>query len=197
MKITMVDIHTHNPREGVFSPTTAGVHPRLSDKVPFESVEDDLALADMVGETGLDKACGVDMQAQTRMFRLHAEAASALRKPLVVHCVRAFEETMRVLRDYDLPAVVFHGFIGSVQQASQAVARGYCLSFGLRSMLSPRSVGAMRSIPLERLFVETDDDARPVTQVYARAAELLALPEDELVKIVADNCRRIFPHKEL
>lgn len=197
MKITMVDIHTHNPREGVFSPTMAGVHPCFAESVSFESVEADLAQADMVGETGLDKVCGVDMPAQTLLFRRHAVAASALRKPVVVHCVRAFEETMRVLRDYDLPAVVFHGFIGSQRQASQAVARGYYLSFGLRSMLSPRSVAAMRSIPLERLFVETDADERPITQVYARAAELLQLPAGELEKIVLDNCRRIFPHKEL
>ena len=65
LRTKYIDIHTHNPREDVLSPTMAGIHPWLADK---ENELPDLAQCDIVGETGLDYACGVDREAQKRLF---------------------------------------------------------------------------------------------------------------------------------
>ena len=100
----------------------AGVHPWDTERgltLP------DFSTADMVGETGLDFARNIDRKAQEELFRNHLAVAEQLQKPVVVHSVKAFEEVMRILDDYDLSGVLLHGFIGSKEQAERAFKRGY------------------------------------------------------------------------
>ena len=78
MKIKYIDVHTHNPQEGVLSPTMAGIHPWQADKgykLP------DFAQCDIVGETGLDYVCDVDKECQKRLFIRHLEEATKVNKP--------------------------------------------------------------------------------------------------------------------
>ena len=89
-------------------------------------------------------------------------------------------------------AVIFHGFIGSPEQAARAVAAGYYLSFGPRSLRSPRTVRALGSIPTQRLFLETDDAPATIESVYATAARLLGMPLDRLKETIYNNYLHIF-----
>ena len=176
-----VNIHTHRPADGQTTLLCAGIHPWLADDA---SPADAAALrgvlgasldkAQAIGETGLDFACTASRTAQERLFRAHLELAAGMRLPVVIHCVRAFEPTMKILGEYPLRRVLFHGFIGSVQQAQRAVEAGYRLSFGVRSLRSPRTVEAMRTVPAEKIFVETDDDPVTIDEVYRMAAEALS-----------------------
>lgn len=196
-----VNIHTHRPAAGERSLLTAGIHPwcAAADS-PADAAElraalgDSLDGAQAIGETGLDFACTADRTAQERLFRAHMQLAAQMRLPVVVHCVRAFEPVMKILGEYPLPAVLFHGFVGSAEQARRAVGRGYWLSFGLRSLRSPRTVEAMRAVPAERMFVETDDDDTAIEDIYRMAAEALGADVetlkrrfDENYKIFCDN----------
>ena len=101
---------------------------------------------------------------------------------------------MRLLWEQEPRAVIFHGFIGSPEQARQALERGYCLSFGERTFASPRTVEALKSTPLSQLFLETDDSETPVKTIYTRVAELLALSVEELKRATTENYERIFIH---
>ncbi len=107
--------------------------------------------------------------------------------PVILHCVRAFEPTVEILSAYTLPAVIFHGFIGSPEQAARAIRAGYYLSFGKRSLASPKTVEALRRTPLERLFLETDDAPVPIAEIYARTAEILAITVPQLKEIINKN----------
>ena len=113
-----MDIHTHHPHPDVLSPTMAGIHPWHAER--GETLPD-FAACDIIGETGLDYACGVDKAIQERLFRAHLVAAERLHKPVVLHTVRAFEPTIKILADYGIKYVVFHGFTGSEQQAKEAI----------------------------------------------------------------------------
>lgn len=104
---------------------------------------------DLVGEIGLDYAGTVGREAQLRIFREQLDWAERLGKPVVLHCVKAFEAVMRELAPHALRAVIFHGFIGSSQQAAEAIKKGYYLSFGERTFRSPRTVEALRRTPVE------------------------------------------------
>ena len=186
----LVDIHTHHPRPDVVSPRMAGIHPwdteRGRDLPDFDH-------CDIIGETGLDYACEVDRLAQERLFRAHLEAAERLQKPVVLHTVRAFEPTIKILAEYNIAGVVFHGFIGSQQQAAEALRRGYYLSFGIRSLRSSKTRQAIVATPLDRLFCETDDDpSLDIAKVYAEVAAIKGVTLAELERYIYENYKRLF-----
>lgn len=191
----LVNIHTHNPAMAEITIRTAGIHPydaASADTIHLEAIEREAAEADAVGEIGLDFACDVSREEQERVFRAQLATAERLQKPVVLHCVRAFEPTMAMLDGVRLPAVIFHGFIGSPEQARRAVARGYYLSFGERTFRSPKSIEAMRSTPLSHLFVENDESPTPIAELYERIATLLGIETRVLEAQTAENFERIF-----
>ena len=190
VKEILVDVHTHHPRLGVLSPTMAGIHPWDAEQ---ECTLPDFAHCDIIGETGLDYACGVDKSAQEQLFRAHLEAAERFQKPVVLHTVKAFEPTIKILAEYNIVGGVFHGFIGSQQQAAEALRRGYYLSFGIRSLRSSKTRQAIASTPLDRLFVETDDDpSLDIASVYAEVAVIKGVTLTELEKNIYENYKRLF-----
>ena len=186
----MVDIHTHHPHPDVLSPTMAGIHPWCAER--GEELPN-FDTCDIIGETGLDYACEVDKATQERLFRAHLVAAERLHKPVVLHTVRAFEPTIKILADYDIKGVVFHGFTGSEQQAKEAIKRGYYLSFGERSLRSAKTRQAIASTPLERLFCETDDNpALDIADIYAEVAEIKDTTIAELKRVTYENYKLLF-----
>ena len=186
----LVDIHTHHPRAGVLSPTMAGIHPWNAE---YGSELPDFTHCDIIGETGLDFACEVDRVTQERLFRAHLEVAERLHKTVVLHVVRAFEPTIKILADYNIEGVVFHGFTGSGQQANEALRRGYYLSFGERSLRSAKTRQAIAATPLDRLFCETDDNVSlDIADIYAEVAEIKGIMFEELEKNIYENYKRLF-----
>lgn len=199
-----VDIHTHRPT-GARTIRTAGIHPwraveteavleeelkRLETKLSEEPV-------DAVGEIGLDFARRelrdpAIRSRQSALFRRQLDLAERNGKPVVLHVVRAFEETMRELDGRRLPAVILHGFIGSPEQAARALAAGYYLSFGERTARSPRTIEALRATPPDRLFVESDESPTPIAAIYASIADLAGIPLEELRQAAARNYERLF-----
>ena len=130
MKCSIVDIHTHRPTGKALEPSFAGIHPWQAETRRIEEIVPRFGEVDLVGEIGLDYAGTVGREAQLRIFREQLDWAERLGKPVVLHCVKAFEAVMRELAPHALRAVIFHGFIGSSQQAAEAIKKGYYLSFG-------------------------------------------------------------------
>lgn len=189
----LIDIHTHRPTEAV-TIRTVGVHPWHAAECSLPTIEA-IEAADAVGEIGLDKACGVDFEMQRALFVKQLELAERFEKPVVLHCVRAFEEVMTLLERYTLRAVLFHGFIGSREQASRAVKKGYYLSFGARTEGSNKTIEALRETPLERLFVETDEAETTIEAMHQTIARLRGITTAELEEATAENYKRIFTFK--
>ncbi len=190
----LIDIHTHRPTEAV-TIRTVGVHPWHAAECALPSAEE-IMKADAVGEIGLDKACGVDFEMQRALFVKQLELAERFEKPVVLHCVRAFEEVMTLLERHTLRAVLFHGFIGSREQAARAVKKGYYLSFGARTEGSNKTIEALRETPLERLFVETDEADTTIEAMYLTIARLRGTEVEELEEATAENYKRIFTFKK-
>ena len=207
-----VNIHTHRPTGCGIELRTAGVHPweagnnaaeaigRLAERLcgrgpgPCETLRSEAVQA--IGETGLDFACAVPREAQFNALRAQLALARQAGMPVVLHCVRAFEPLMRELAECEPRAVIFHGFIGSPEQARQALRRGYYLSFGERAFASPKTLRALREVPLGQLFFETDDDEVTIGEIYARAAAVLGLPEEVLQRATLENYERLFEKRD-
>lgn len=186
-----IDIHTHNPREDVLSPTMAGVHPWDAER---GVISPDFEACDIIGECGLDYACKVNRELQKELFRWHLDAADRLHKPVVLHVVRAMDDALRILDSYKtIKGIVFHGFIGSKEQALECLKRGYYLSFGERSLRSPKSIEALRITPLSQLFCETDDNTTvAIEEIYNRVAQIKQIGVEELKREIEKNYNELF-----
>ena len=176
---------------------TVGIHPENCGDFRPEDLDAIRALARedkvvAIGEIGLDYAGTVGREAQLRIFREQLDWAERLGKPVVLHCVKAFEAVMRELAPHALRAVIFHGFIGSSQQAAEAIKKGYYLSFGERTFRSPRTVEALRRTPVENLFAETDESDVPIEEIYRRIAQAKDLDPELLKCAIYRNYREIF-----
>lgn len=187
-----VNIHTHRPTGSGIELRTEGVHPWDADMQLVAKLGERLSDAQAVGETGLDFVHGPSREVQTEALRAQLRLARERELPVVLHCVRAFEPLMRELAACDPRAVIFHGFIGSPEQARRALAKGYFLSFGERTFSSPKTLAALRETPLSQLFLETDDSPVPIEEIYARAAEARSVPTEVLQRATLANYERIF-----
>ena len=187
----ILDIHTHNAQTHAQTIETVGIHPWRAHLDSLIEVELAAPSVDAIGEIGLDYACNTPREKQIEVFEAQLAIAERLKKPVVLHCVRAFEDVIKTIEKYHLKAVIFHGFIGSVEQAQRAVRQGYYLSFGERTFRSPKTIQAMHSTPLSHLFVETDESTTPIEDIYAKIAELRGIEVCELLKATEENLKRI------
>lgn len=188
-----VDIHTHGNCHNAITIATIGTHPYMSESAPSISQEMITPQIEAIGEIGLDGVCGVDIAIQERLFREQLRLAQANSLPVVIHSVRSFEKVISILKEYSLRAVIFHGFIGSKEQALAALKyQNYYLSFGHRTWSSPKSVEALKITPINRLFFETDESDTPIEEIYSTGAQLRGETVDYLKSNIYNNFLTIF-----
>ena len=192
--LRFINIHTHHFSGEHTEPRAFGIHPWDAEKVDISTLDEygPFTENEAIGEIGLDFACEVDREQQERLFCRQLEIAQRLGKPVILHCVKAFEPTLNLLSRYSLKAVIFHGFIGSKEQAEAALKRGYYLSFGHRTRHSPKSIEALRIVPLNRIFVETDESDRTIEAMYEEIADLKGVTIEALLTATNENYRTIF-----
>lgn len=188
-----VNIHTHFFTGLHTELHASGIHPWDAEKIDISELNEEyFRNAEAIGEIGLDFSTNVNREQQIRLFERQLSIAEKLNLPVVLHCVKAFEHTINLLLKYSLKAIVFHGFIGSKKQAQTAISKGYYLSFGHRTELSPKTIAALRSTPLERLFVETDDKDISIEEMYAIIAKLRGVSIGQLTDATDNNFKTIF-----
>ena len=140
--------------EGVY--VAAGVHPHqaVDGEDPERVVADDVIA---VGEIGLDFFRDyAPRDDQRRVFAEQLELAAERRKPVIIHCRAAEDETARMLEWFD-GDVVLHCF-SSPSLLPVALERGYYVSFA-GNVTYPKAEDlrdAARQIPANRLLSETD-----------------------------------------
>lgn len=191
-----IDFHTHRETaEGVVTPRSFGIHPCRADAVEagtFDtfraSCESRFAEAEIIGECGLDKVCAVPMDVQERVFRWQIDIAAGLRKPMVIHCVRAFNELMALRRQNGSGIWVVHGFTGSRQLAQQLAQAGIWVSYGA-ALLDERRAKVRESLSANDgpFLLETDDSPCGIEAVYRAAAEIRKTTVDELASTIKRN----------
>ena len=212
-----IDVHSHHKevQEGVFrihnifsseydsasrNPVSVGLHPwHLSgDAVSRLQLVLELALRrDNVlaaGETGLDKLIKTTFEEQMHVFRIHVEESIRCRKPLIIHCVKAFPELLNMRREYPLATPwIIHGFNSNQTIAAECVKMGIYISFSRRLLRNPEKAAKVRNqIPITFVFAETDEDEMGIDEVYAGIADLYNLDLSELKHHIFANFNRVF-----
>lgn len=180
-----------------------GLHPWFIDQ---QDVAAALALIEQqapnpkllaIGECGLDKCIETSPERQIAVFTQQLAIAERYHKPLIIHCVRAFNELMRVKKQCpNSPPWIIHGFNNNWQIARQLLAQDCYLSLG-KALLKPDSPASqiLPDIPLDRLFLETDAAHDiGIKQIYAAAARILHLDIGVLSAELHRNFTRVFLH---
>ena len=182
-----LNIHTHQPlAEDEVTVPSYGVHPwdvsaamdRPLSISPLKGEGPDFFL---IGECGLDRLCDSPYDLQLAAFKEQIALSEQLQRPLILHCVRALDDVLRLKRGTRQPWI-WHGFRGKPQQLQQLLDHGFYVSFGFR-----HNAESLRACPADRLFLETDDDPRPIRLLYATAAALRQTTPEALAAQLQEN----------
>jgi TatD DNase family protein len=177
-----------------------GLHPHLMAEHwrEFDLWERHLPETRYVGEVGLDAGPRHfrSLDRQKDVFRrVLVACAAAGGRTLSVHSVRAATAVLDLVEEH-LPrergTVVLHWFSGSAIEAKRAVALGCRFSVNSRMLRTDRGVRLLRSLPRDRLLMETDgpfvEDAGRKLRPVDTAATLEALSTELDWDI--EDCRR-------
>ena len=162
-----------------------------------------------IGEMGLDHFRNLaPRDAQERVFRSQLGLARRARKPVLIHCRDAHEDTLRLIGETDVRAAggIMHCFSGDVGIARRCLDLGLLVS--LAGPVTYPKPGALpevaRYVPGDRLVVETDCPFLP-PQPYrgkrnepaylaitaARVAELRGEALADLAARMSENARAL------
>lgn len=161
----------------------------------LEMVEDALEFDHVifVGECGLDKLAETDFQEQKRVFKAQAFIAEEFEYPLIIHCVKAYNEIVEIHNQIK-PSMpwILHAYNGSLELTKQLQQKNFLFSFGENLFRQKsRAVESLKYLPLDRIFLETDEYDGNVETIYKQAASLKNIPVEELKKIIWENFARI------
>lgn len=191
--------------------TAYGIHPMHAGQVTDQILDRLLELAAQgvaIGETGLDPAYQVPLELQERVFREQLRIAVNRGLPVLIHCRRAFQRVVTILREEraDRTGGVMHAFSGSVEMAREFIRLGFAISISgtvtWNNAVKPLRVA--RELPLEHLVLETDaPDMTPeryrgrfnrpawITETALRVAELRGISLEDVARVTTGNIRRI------
>ena len=176
-----------------------GIHPwhivedRIDEDLSIieSKLKDEKCLA--IGECGLDKRIEYPIALQQMVFEKQLALAEKYRKPVVIHCVAAFQEVIAIKKKMAISVpMIIHGFSKNKETAEQLIANGFYISFGKYLLRNPELELVFKSIPKERLFLETDTIEEGIAAVYELAAKYKNIEIGEMKAIINANFDTVF-----
>lgn len=146
-----------------------------------------------IGECGLDKKIEISIALQQRVFEKQLALAEKHRKPVIIHCVAAFQELIAIKKKMNVTVpMIIHGFSKNIEVANQMLKNGFYLSFGKNLILNKDLEMVFNSIPNDRFFLETDTVEQHISAVYELAAKYKNIEVAEMKAIINANFDTVF-----
>lgn len=179
---------------------SVGIHPWYADaenwgsqlQIVEKMAGDEQVIA--IGECGLDCLIALPLDQQLRIFEAQIRIAERVQKPVIIHCVRAFNELLQWKKQtkQTVPFIV-HGFNNKPEIAHRLVAHGFYFSLGTALLQSnSNAVKVLKMIPVTRLFLENDDKDVLIEKVYEAAAIHLEMTVSALQNQIWTNFATVF-----
>lgn len=175
---------------------TIGIHPYHIDE---SKLYDELDIIEKhiqhphffaVGECGFDKRIQTPIAIQKKILIPQLLLAEKYKKPVVLHCVSAYQEIIEIKKELNLTIpMIIHGFAKNAQVAKSLYTKGFYLSFGKYLLLNPKLSDVLKEVPKEQIFLETDTMAQTIYDVYQKASEIL---DEDVVSLIEKNFERVF-----
>lgn len=209
---SIIDFHTHERKNrstniieivsstknqpGLF---TYQMHPWDLNSIPTEQelglMQESISKKNCLGlgEIGLDKIKGPEFSLQQEIVASILSNYHAS-KPVIFHCVKAFQEIITLSNQYkNERSWAIHGFNKKPELAKQLIDHGFYLSI---NSLKLKNLGELLEvIPIEKLFLETDDSSISIQDNYIRTAEVLGIELEELKQQIVQNANVFFGHE--
>jgi TatD DNase family protein len=145
-----------------------------------------------IGETGLDRIQGPDLAVQEWLFLKHIDLSETYQLPLIVHCVRAWNELKMTRRELNPSQYwIYHG-ISKASLIDEVLQEGFILSIGANVLTNEKLQAEIKGIPFDQLLIETDDSLVPIENMYHKIAELKGIPVNALQEKIERTFKRIF-----
>jgi TatD DNase family protein len=145
-----------------------------------------------IGETGLDKLKGPSFEVQIPVFKKHIDLSEKLGKPVIIHCVKAWDEIVRIKKETKpTQPWIIHGYRGKPELTKRLLQENFLFSIG-----DQINVDSLQLIPLDSMFCETDEDEMSIREVYLQTSLAINMDLEEFAGQIASNIRRIFPTVE-
>ena len=195
---------------------TAGVHPLNVDEFDgnFEAFRSfyDSARVVAVGEIGLDYYYDQNdetLDFQRQVFKRFLEYSAEFKKPAVIHCREAFEDTYAAIENTlprDQPFII-HCYTGDTSWAEKFVELGGYISYsGIVTFKNAESIRkSLKVVPKDRILIETDspylapvplrgkrNEPANVIHVRDRVAFELGMSKEELSELTLHNGKKVF-----
>ena len=164
-----------------------------------------------IGEVGLDYYWSREFEhEQLRAFEQQVQWAVEWQLPLMIHCRKAQNELVKLLRPYasQLPGGVFHCFTGNAHEAEELLQFDrFVLGIGgvLTFKKSPLPEVLPATVPIDRIVLETDapymapvpcrgqrNESAYVAHVLRVLADSYGVTEEEMARHTNDTVSRVF-----
>ncbi|WP_277265050.1 TatD family hydrolase [Prevotella corporis] len=163
-----------------------------------------------IGEVGLDFYWSREFEKEQLMaFEEQVRWSVETRLPLMIHCRKAQNEMVHILRRYqkDLPGGVFHCFTGNEKEAEELLSfDNFVLGIGgVLTFKKSNLPETLKNVPLNRIVLETDapymapvpmrgqrNESAFLVYIMAKIAETKCVSEDEVATVTTANVKRIF-----
>lgn len=211
-----LDFHTHRMREATredvmeivsvhpgkghtYQYYTIGFHPwwiemplnPSQSEVLAHGLKDPYCLA--LGEIGLDNLKGPAMDQQMAILRSQLPLAIEYHKPVIIHCVRAFDQLVRIKKQFpEIKNWCIHGYGRHATLARQLIDQGFYISL-MPGLPAAKYKEILTAIPLDRVFLETDSMPEvSIKQVYQDRAADLSMDVTHLCARMNENAQTFF-----
>ncbi len=172
-----------------------------------------------IGEVGLDyyRTEREELKIkQAQVFRKQIELAIELKKALMVHCRKAHEDCIQILKEYfgNTRTGVFNGdihfFEGTLEQAHEYFKLGFSVSFtGVITFKNAvHHQNLVRALPLDKILLETDapyitpephrgerNEPVYVELVAKKVAEIKGISLEEVARVTTQTAIKVFKLK--
>lgn len=177
---------------------SAGIHPwdysknYSSELDKLKSLASDKSIV-AIGETGLDTKSVFDINSQIEVFKSHIEISETHQLPLLIHCVKYFNELIRLHKEFaPKQSWIVHGFNSKIGILSQLIDCGIKISVnsGLFKNLD-KTKQVLNIADLDNIFIETDDNDVDILSNYKIVSQILGLSVEELHRNILNNLKNI------
>ncbi len=197
----IVSLHLGQEKEHHYF--TIAQHPWFTEKNPSsleveilkEKLKQPNCLA--MGEMGLDNIKGPDLDIQMNILRNQLQIAEELDKPVIIHCVRAYDQLYQIKKEFpSIKKWCIHGYARHATLALQLIHQGFHLSLMPVFTITDKYKKLLREIPLDKFFLETDSMPNiQIEDIYLQAANILEVPLSTLQEQIIHNAESFFNHE--
>ncbi|MEJ5103670.1 TatD family hydrolase [Chryseobacterium sp. MYb328] len=201
------DFHHHKKsiRNGIYNldieqippdfPYSIGIHP---NDINISDIDHQMTwMKDMIfqncfaiGECGLDSLVPTDQKIQEEVFLQQIRISNEVKKPVIVHCVRKFYEVISFKKKAEQPMII-HGFNKKRQIAEDLLANNFYLSFGKAVLYNLSLQDILKTTPLDKFFLETDNEDFEIEELYLKVSEIKGISLDDLNEQILENLHTI------